>query len=61
MSALLGGSSPGDYPECGELSDLLQIYYDIMILLQQAGAPASAPALGLPQVHCLPDSTACQL
>ena len=52
MSALLGGSDLNDYPACAELSSLMQIYYDIMILLQQAGAPASAPGLAVFQVHC---------
>ena len=61
MSALLGGSNLDDYPECGQLSDLVQMYYDIMILLQQAGAPASPPALGMPQVSCLSDSPTCIL
>ncbi len=50
--ALLQGNDLEDYPACGDLNDLVQTYYDIIILLRQAGAPASAPALSTSQVCC---------
>ena len=50
MYALLGGSDLEDYPACADLNNLVQMYYDVMILLRRAGAPASAPALSTAQV-----------
>lgn len=43
MTALMGGYSFADFPACADLENVLQIYYDLMMLLQLAGAPAPAP------------------
>ncbi len=47
VTALLGAADINDYPECMDLTNLLQTYYNLVILLNQAGAePAPAPKSG---------------